>query len=141
MSIQEIEQELIEEFELFEDWMEKYNYLIELGKALPIMDSALKTEHNLVSGCQSRVWLNAEFKEGIVNFEADSDAFITKGIVALLVRVLDGLSPEEILNTDLNFIDKIGLKDHLSPTRANGLVSMIKQMKLYAIGLQHKTEI
>ena len=141
MTLEEREEEIIEEFSMFSDWMEKYEYIIDLGKEAPTINPQYKTDDYLIRGCQSQVWLHAFKEDDKVRFEADSDAFITKGIVALLVRVLDGLSPEEILNTDLNFIDEIGLKDHLSPTRANGLVSMIKQMKLYAIGLQHKTEI
>jgi len=141
MTLKEREEEIVDEFSLFSDWMEKYEYIIDLGKEAPPINAQYKTDDYLIRGCQSQVWLHAWKEDDKVHFEADSDAFITKGIVALLVRVLDGLSPEEILNTDLNFIDEIGLKDHLSPTRANGLVSMVKQMKLYAIGLQHKTEI
>ena len=141
MTLKEREEEIIEEFSIFSDWMEKYEYLIDLGKEASPLDPKYKADKYLIRGCQSQVWLRAWKEDGKVRFEGDSDAFITKGIAALLVRYFDGLSPEEILNTDLDFINKIGLKDHLSPTRANGLVSMIKQMKLYAIGLQHKTEI
>ena len=141
MTLKEREDEIVDEFSMFSDWMDKYEYIIDLGKEAPPISPQYKTDDYLIRGCQSQVWLHAWKEDGKVHFEADSDAFITKGIVALLVRVLDGLNPEEILNTDLNFIDEIGLKDHLSPTRANGLVSMVKQMKLYAIGLQHKTEI
>jgi len=141
MTLKEREEEIIEEFSIFSDWMEKYEYIIDLGKEATPLDNQYKTDNYLIRGCQSQVWLHAFKEDGKVRFVADSDAFITKGIAALLVRFFDGLSPEEILNADLDFINKIGLKDHLSPTRANGLVSMIKQMKLYAIGLQHKTEI
>ena len=141
MTLKEREEEIVDEFSMFSDWMEKYEYIIDLGKEATPINPLYKTNDYLIRGCQSQVWLHAWKEDGKVQFEADSDAFITKGIVSLLVRVLGGLSPEEILNTDLQFIDEIGLKDHLSPTRANGLVSMIKQMKLYAIGLQHKTEI
>lgn len=142
MTLKEREEEIIDEFSIFSDWMEKYEYLIDLGKEAPILDSKYKTDKYLIRGCQSQVWLHAwKDDDGKVRFESDSDAFITKGIAALLVRVFDRLSPDDILTADLDFINQIGLKDHLSPTRANGLVSMIKQMKLYAIGLQHKTEI
>jgi len=141
MNLKEREEEIVDEFSIFSDWMEKYEYLIDLGKEANPLDPKYKTDKYLIRGCQSQVWLHAWKQDGKVRFESDSDAFITKGIAALLVRVFDGLSPEDILHADLNFINKIGLKDHLSPTRANGLVSMIKQMKLYAIGLQHKTEI
>ena len=141
MTLKEREQEIIDEFSVFGDWMDKYEYIIDLGKEAKPLDPKYKTDDYLIRGCQSQVWLHAWKEYGKVRFEADSDAFITKGIIALLIRVFDGLSPEEILNADLKFIDEIGLKDHLSPTRANGLLSMIKQMKLYAIGLQHKTEI
>jgi cysteine desulfuration protein SufE len=141
MNLQEREEEIIDEFSIFSDWMDKYEYLIDLGKEASPLDPKYKTDKYLIRGCQSQVWLRAWKEDGNVRFETDSDAFITKGIAALLVRFFDKLSPGEILNADLDFINKIGLKDHLSPTRANGLVSMIKQMKLYAIGLQHKTEI
>jgi cysteine desulfuration protein SufE len=138
MTIQEIEKKIIEEFSLFDDWMDKYNYLIEMGKTLPILDAKFKTDQYLISGCQSRVWLSAELTEGKVVFKADSDAVITKGIVNLLIRVLSNQSPKDILGTDMSFIDKIGLKEHLSPTRSNGLTSMIKQMKLYALVFKTK---
>jgi cysteine desulfuration protein SufE len=141
MTLEEREVEIIEEFSMFSDWMEKYEYIIDLGKEASPIENQYKTDDYLIRGCQSQVWLHAWKEDEKVHFDADSDAFITKGIIALLIRVMDGLSPEEILNSDLHFIDEIGLKDHLSPSRANGLVSMIKQMKLYAIGLQHKTEI
>ena len=133
MSIQEAEKQLIESFSLFEDWMEKYNYLIELGKELPPMDKAYKEDKYLIRGCQAQVWLHARMKDGRLIFSADSDALITKGIVALLIQVLSDQPPGEIIQSDLSFLDKIGLKEHLSQTRSNGLLSMIKQMKLYAI--------
>ena len=138
MSIKEKAREVIEEFSMFDDWMDKYNYLIEMGKSLPLIDPQHKTENNLISGCQSRVWLHAEMQDGKVVFSADSDAVITKGIIYLLIRVLSHEKPEDILNADLNFIDEIGLKEHLSPTRSNGLVSMIKQIKMYAMAFQAK---
>lgn len=132
MTISETQQEIISEFSMFEDWMDKYNYLIEMGKDMPQIDERYKTNNHLISGCQSRVWLHADLQEGKVFFTADSDAVITKGIVNLLIRVFSGHTPEEILEADTDFIDQIGLKEHLSPTRSNGLVSMVKQMKLYA---------
>ena len=141
MSLEEREKEIIEEFSIFSDWMEKYEYIIDLGKELKPIDQDYMTDEYRIRGCQSQVWLHAWKNNGSVHFEADSDAIITKGIIALLIRALDGLSPEEILYADLKFIDAIGLKEHLSPTRANGLISMIKQMKLYAVGLQHKSTI
>ncbi len=140
MSITEIENEIVEEFSLFDDWMAKYEYLIDIGKSLPLIDAKYKTEDYLIKGCQSQVWLQADFKEGKIVYTADSDAIITKGIISLLVRVMSGHSPEEIMKADLSFIDRIGLKENLSPTRANGLVSMIKQMKLFALALSGKTE-
>jgi len=136
MSIASLQEELIDEFALFEDWMDKYEHLIDLGKSLPLIDPALKTEDRLIKGCQSKVWLNAQMEDEKVLFTADSDAIITKGIVAVLIRVFSGQRPETIVNADTSFIDAIGLKEHLSPTRANGLVSMVKQMKLYALGYQ-----
>ena len=138
MTLQEKENKIIEEFSLFDDWMDKYNYLIELGKSLPIIDEKFKTEQYLISGCQSRVWLSAEMENGKVVFKADSDAVITKGLANLLIRVLSDESPEEIINTEMGFIEKIGLKEHLSPTRSNGLSSMMKQMKLYALVFKTK---
>jgi cysteine desulfuration protein SufE len=141
VTIEEIQQEIIEEFSLFGDWMEKYEYIIELGKSLPLIDPSLMDEDHLIRGCQSRVWLNAEEKDGIVLYTADSEAVITKGIIALLVRVLNQQPASEIAQAELHFIDAVGLSDHLSPTRANGLVSMIKQMKYYAIGLQGQTQL
>lgn len=138
--IDQRQHEVIEEFALFDDWMDKYDHLIGLGKDLPLIDPALKTDDHLIRGCQSQVWLNAEMKEGKVYFTADSDAIITKGIIATLVRVLNDQSPESIVNADLHFIDKIGLKEHLSPTRSNGLLAMIKQMKIYALAYHAKQE-
>jgi cysteine desulfuration protein SufE len=140
MSIPEIENEIVEEFELFgDDWEGKYEHLIELGKCLPIISPENKTDDKLIKGCQSKVWMHSELKDGKIIFTADSDAIITKGMVALMVRVLSNQKPEDIVNADLSFIDKIGLKEHLSPTRANGLVSMIKQMKIdaYVLGQKH----
>ena len=131
--MKETEEELIQEFEMFDDWMDKYNYIIELGKDLPMIDPQFKTEEFLISGCQSQVWLHPDMRDGKLYFSADSDAIITKGIVNLLIRVLSGHTPHEILDNDLSYIDAIGLKNHLSPTRSNGLASMIKQIKLYAL--------
>jgi cysteine desulfuration protein SufE len=136
MTITSIQEELIDEFSLFDDWMDKYEHLIGLGKSLPLIDSSLKTDDKLIKGCQSKVWLNAELNENKVVFTADSDAIITKGIIAVLIRVFSNQSPETIIHANTAFIDEIGLKEHLSPTRANGLVSMIKQMKLYAVAFQ-----
>ncbi len=133
MTIEAIQEELIDEFSMFDDWMQKYEYMIDLGKSLPLIDESLKTDDKLIKGCQSKVWLHSEIKDGKVVFTADSDAIITKGIVAILIRVFSNQSPEAIANANTDFIDTIGLKEHLSPTRANGLVSMVKQMKLYAV--------
>jgi len=141
MTIAEKEEQLINEFTLFDDWMDKYNYIIDLGKSLPMIDDKLKTESNLIKGCQSRVWLSAEFDGKVINFTGDSDAVITKGIANLLVRTLSGHTPDEILEADMDFVNKIGLKEHLSPTRSNGLVSMIKQMKLYALAYKTKASL
>jgi len=138
MTIQEIQTEIIEEFEFLEDWMERYEHIISLGKSLPLIDEKYKTEENIIKGCQSKVWLFAEKKEGKIIFTADSDAILTKGVVALLLRVFSNQTSEAILDTEIDFIDKIGLKENLSPTRANGLVSMIKQIKLYALAFQGK---
>ena len=135
MSIKEIQEEIIADFAFFSDWMEKYEYIIELGKSLPLINDTYKDEAHLIKGCQSRVWLHAEMDGDVVRFSADSDAIITRGIIALLIRVLSGQPPEAIGQADLYFIDLIGLKEHLSPTRANGLVSMVKQMKLYGVAL------
>jgi len=137
MTIAEIEQEIIDEFTLFPEWMDKYEHLIELGKSLPPFDEKSKCEQNLISGCQSRVWLDASYENGVVHFTADSDAIITKGIVSLLVRVLSGQTPQAILDAQLEFIDCIGLRENLSPTRANGLLSMVKQMKMYALAFSN----
>lgn len=140
MSIAETAQEIVEEFELFgDDWEGKYEHLIELGKSLPLISPEKKTDDKLIKGCQSKVWMQSELKDGKVIFTADSDAIITKGMVALMVRVLSGQKPQDIVDADLSFIDKIGLKEHLSPTRANGLVSMIRQMKLDAFALSGKS--
>ena len=131
-SIAEAESEIIEEFELFDDWMDKYNYIIELGKSLPLIDPQYKDDAHLIPGCQSQVWLHAEMNDGKLFFRADSDAIITKGIINLLIRVLSGHTPQEILSSDFAYIDQIGIKEHLSPTRSNGLVSMIQQIRGYA---------
>ena len=136
MSINEIQDEIIEEFALFGDWMERYEYIIDLGKSLPLIEEQYKDEEHLIKGCQSQVWLHAEKDNGRVKFTADSDAIITKGIIALLIRVLSNQSPADVAKAELYFIDRIGLKEHLSPTRSNGLVSMVKQMKLYGLALQ-----
>jgi len=138
MTIQEIQNQIIEEFEIFEDWMDKYEYIIELGNSLETYNDKDKTPSNLIQGCQSRVWLNAEMKDGNVIFSADSDAIITKGIVALLIRVANNRTPEELMNLDFNFIERIGLRENLSPTRANGLVSMMKNMKAYGMAFHAK---
>ena len=127
------QQQIIDEFGVFTDWMDKYEYLIELGKELEPLPDSDKTEQNLIKGCQSQVWLTANYADGLVTFRADSDAIITKGIIGLLIKVLSGLSPKEIIDADLHFIDAIGLRENLSPTRSNGLVSMIKQIKMYAV--------
>jgi len=137
-SISGIQEEIIGEFEIYDDWMDKYNYIIELSRDLPVIDPKLKVNGNLINGCQSKVWLNAGYEDGKVVFTADSDAIITKGIVSLLIRVLSNRRPEEILDADLYFIDRIGLRQNLSPTRSNGLLSMIKQMKLYALAYKTK---
>jgi cysteine desulfuration protein SufE len=136
MNIETIQADLIDEFSIFDDWMERYEYMIELGKSLPMIASEFKTEDNIIKGCQSKVWLHANLENETVVFTADSDAIITKGIVAILIRVFSNQSPETILKTNTDFIDEIGLKEHLSPTRANGLVSMIKKIKMYALAYQ-----
>jgi len=138
MTIKEIQEEIIDEFSMFEDWMERYEYIIDLGKSMPLIKDEFKTDSNLISGCQSKVWLHSEIEGDKIKFTTDSDAILTKGIVALLLRVFNNQKPKDILDTDLYFVDKIGLKEHLSPTRANGLVSMIKQIKLYALAFQSK---
>jgi cysteine desulfuration protein SufE len=132
MTLEETAGQIVAEFSVYDDWLDKYNYLIETGKDVPLIDASYKTNNYLITGCQSRVWLHASLSEGRVYFSADSDAVITKGIVNLLIRVLSGRTPEEILHANLEFLDQIGLKEHLSPTRSNGLLSMVKQMKLYA---------
>lgn len=139
-SIKELQDEIIEDFSIFEDWMGKYEHLIEFGKSLTILDEQYKNEEHEVKGCQAKVWLHTEIIDGKLIFEADSDAIITKGIIGLLVYVLSNHDVDEILESDLYFIDDIGLKEHLSPTRSNGLVSMIKQMKLYALAYKGKAE-
>lgn len=136
MTIQEKQQEVVEEFSMFDDWMQRYEYMIELGKSLPLIDEKYKIDENLIKGCQSKVWVHAELEGDILAFTADSDAIITKGIVAILIRVFSNQHPSEIIKADTGFIDEIGLKEHLSPTRANGLVSMIKQLKMYAVAYQ-----
>ncbi len=138
MTIQETEQQIIDEFANFDEWLDKYAYLIELGKDCPQIAEADKTEQNLIQGCQSRVWLSCSHEEGVLRFRADSDAVITRGIISLLIRAFDGHTPQEILDADLAFIDTIGLKEHLSPTRSNGLTAMIKQMKMYALAYKMK---
>lgn len=132
-SIKEIQQEIVEEFALFDEWMDKYEHIIELGKDLPLIDEQYKTGENLIKGCQSKVWLHAELKDGKIIFTADSDAIITKGIVGLVIRVFSNHTPQEIIDANLFFIDQIGLQEHLSPTRSNGLLSMLKQIRMYAI--------
>lgn len=139
MTIKEIQEEIIDEFNLFDDWMERYEYIIELGRSLPIIDQQYKLDENIIKGCQSKVWLHSEMNHTKIDFTADSDAILTKGLVALLLRVFSNQTPEDILKADTLFIDEIGLKEHLSPTRANGLVSMLKQIKLYAIAQQANT--
>ena len=136
MDIKQTQDAIIEEFSIFDDWMDKYSYLIEIGNDLDNFDEANRTPQHLIEGCQSRVWLHAELQDGKVIYTADSDAIITKGIVALLIRVWSGHTPQEIVESDLQFVEEIGLKEHLSPTRSNGLVAMIKQMKLYALAFK-----
>lgn len=138
MTIKEIQEEIIDEFSMFDDWMERYEYIIELGKSLPIIQEDKKVDENLIKGCQSKVWLFSELENDNIKYTADSDAILTKGIVALLLRVFSNQKPKDILSAETSFIDEIGLKEHLSPTRANGLVSMVKQIKLYAIAQQTK---
>lgn len=138
MTIQEIQNEIVDEFSMFDDWMQRYEYIIELGKTLPLIDEKYKTEENIIKGCQSKVWVHGEVKDGKIVFTADSDAILTKGIIAILIRAFSNQKPEDILEANTNFIDEIGLKEHLSPTRANGLVSMIKQLKMYALAFNAK---
>lgn len=135
-----IQDEIIEEFSMYDDWLDKYDYLIELSDTLPAINSAHRNDQYRIQGCQSSVWVDAELKDGKIYFTADSDAIITKGIIALLIRVMNGRSPREILDTELYFIDRIGLSENLSPTRSNGLLAMIKQMRLYALAFSQKTE-
>ncbi|MDR2913367.1 MAG: SufE family protein [Tannerella sp.] len=139
MTINEIQDEIIEDFSISDDWMDRYALLIEMGNSLPMLDEKYKAESNLIEGCQSRVWLHAEYVDGKVLFQGDSDALIVKGIVSLLIRVLSDHTPQEILDADLYFIERIGLREHLSPTRSNGLVSMLKQMKMYALAFTAKS--
>jgi cysteine desulfuration protein SufE len=140
MTITEVQEDIIGEFSLFDDWMDKYNLLIDLGKDLPVIDPRYKTKDFLIEGCQSKVWLHPGYDGNMITFTADSDAIITRGIVALLIKVLSKRSPEEIINSDLYFIDKIGLRQNLSPTRSNGLLSMVRQMKLYAMAYNAKNK-
>jgi len=138
MQIKEIQDEIVDEFSMFDDWMQRYEYIIELGKTLPLIDEKYKTEDNIIKGCQSKVWVHGEEQDGNIVFTADSDAILTKGIIAILIRVFSNQNPEAILKANTDFIDEIGLKEHLSPTRANGLVSMIKQIKMYALAFNAK---
>jgi len=140
MTIKEIQEEIIDEFSMFDDWMQRYEYIIDLGKSLQVINDEHKVEENLIKGCQSKVWLYSELEDDKIKYSADSDAILTKGIVALLLRVYSDQKPEDILAAETHFIDEIGLKEHLSPTRANGLVSMLKQIKMYAIAQQAKTQ-
>ncbi|OYP43454.1 SufE family protein [Prevotella sp. P4-119] len=140
MTINEIQDEIIDEFSGFDDWMDKYQLLIDLGNEQAPLDERYKVESNLIDGCQSRVWLQADYADGIITFTAESDALIVKGIVALLIRVLSGHTPQEILDSDLYFIEQIGLKEHLSPTRSNGLLAMVKQMRMYALAFRTKEQ-
>jgi len=141
MNIETIQADLIDEFSMFDDWMDRYEHMIDLGKSLPLINPKFKTEDNIIKGCQSKVWLHADLENEKVVFTADSDAIITKGIVAILIRVFSNQSPNTILNTNTDFIDEIGLKEHLSPTRANGLVSMVKKIKMYALAYQTQIEL
>ena len=138
MTIQEIQDEIVDEFSMFEDWMQRYEYIIDLGKSLPLIDEQFKTEDNIIKGCQSKVWVHAEQQGEKVVFTADSDAILTKGIIAILIRAFSNQKAADILESNTDFIDKIGLKEHLSPTRANGLVSMVKKIKMYALGFNAK---
>lgn len=136
MTIEQSQQDIVSEFEFLTDWMDKYEMIIQMGKELPMIDDQYKLPENLIKGCQSQVWLHADYKDGLLFFSADSDALITKGLVAMVVKVLSGHSPQEIIDSDLHFVDDIGLKSHLSPTRSNGLLSMLKQIKHYAIAFK-----
>lgn len=139
MTIKEQQDDIISDFDMFGDWMEKYEFIIQLGKELPLIEEQYKTEENLIRGCQSKVWMHADYSGGIITFTADSDALITKGLVSMMVRVLSGHTPKEIVDAEIYFIDAIGLRSHLSPTRSNGLLSMLKQIKLYALAFQTKS--
>jgi len=138
MTIKEIQDEIVDEFSMFDDWMQRYEYIIELGKTLPLIDEQYKTEDNIIKGCQSKVWVHGEQNDNKIVFTADSDAILTKGIIAILIRTFSNQNPTDILDANTDFIDEIGLKEHLSPTRANGLVSMIKQIKIYALAFSAK---
>lgn len=138
MTIKEVQDEIIDEFLMFDDWAERYEYIIDLGKSLPMIDEQYKTDANLIRGCQSKVWLHAEQNDGKIEFTADSDAILTKGVIAIMIRVFSGQNSQDILDASTDFVDEIGLKEHLSPTRANGLVSMIKQIKMYALAYETK---
>lgn len=138
MTIKEIQDEIVDEFSMFDDWMQRYEYIIDLGKSLPLIEEQYKTEDNIIKGCQSKVWVHAEQKEGKIVFTADSDAILTKGIIGILIRAFSNQKPADILEANNDFIDAIGLKEHLSPTRANGLVSMIKHIKMYALAFEAK---
>lgn len=138
MTLTEVQDQIIDEFSVFDEWLDKYDYLIDLSKELPVIDEKHRTDQYVIKGCQSRVWVDARMEDGKIYFSADSDAIITKGIIALLIRVLNGRTPQEILDCDLYFIDRIGLRENLSPTRANGLLAMINQMKLYALAFQNQ---
>lgn len=138
MTIKQVQEEIIDEFLMFDDWAERYEYIIDLGKSLPMIDEQYKTDANLIRGCQSKVWLHAEQKDGKIEFTADSDAILTKGVIAIMIRVFSGQKSQDILDASTDFVDEIGLKEHLSPTRANGLVSMIKQIKMYALAYDTK---
>ena len=137
-TIKEIQDEIVEEFAMFDDWMQRYEYIIELGKTLPLINEQYKKDENLIKGCQSKVWLHADINDDVITFTADSDAILTKGIIAILIRTFSNQKAVDVMNADMSFVDEIGLKEHLSATRANGLVSMMKQIKLYAIALQAK---
>jgi cysteine desulfuration protein SufE len=139
MTITEIQDQIVDEFSMFDDWMERYEYIIELGKKLPLINEEFKTDDNIIKGCQSKVWLNGEQNDGLIVFTADSDAILTKGIIAILIRAFSNQKAADILAADMGFIDEIGLKEHLSPTRANGLVSMIKNIKMYALAFESKS--
>ncbi|WP_264511983.1 SufE family protein [Flavobacterium sp. N1719] len=140
MTIHDIQEEIVDEFSMFDDWMQRYEYIIELGKSLPLIEEQFKTDDNIIKGCQSKVWVHAEEKQGKIWFTADSDAILTKGIIAILIRAFSGQESKAILEANTDFIDEIGLKEHLSPTRANGLVSMIKQIKMYALAFEAKQQ-